>query len=49
MVYKKVVYVKLLVIIRNNYEQLNFNNPAQECISDNQCNSCTNSETVGVK
>ena len=22
----------------NNYEKLNFNNPAQECISDNQCN-----------
>ena len=23
----------------NNYEKLNFNNPAQECISDNQCNN----------
>ena len=30
---------KLLVIILNNYEKLNFNNPAQECISDNQCNN----------
>lgn len=30
----------------NNYEQLNFNNPAQECISDNQC-STKNSATWG--
>ena len=34
----------------NNYEQLNFNNPAQECISDNQCstkNSATWGQVVG--
>lgn len=30
----------------NNYENLNFTNPAQECISDNQCNT-KNSATWG--
>ena len=45
MAYRRVVY-KTSGNYPNNYENLNFNNPAQECISDNQCNT-KNSATWG--